>query len=79
MRASNIHLFLATQKQSTQLCQSTAFCWEILSIKAKLFFFSFFSFFRECDGEGGRMKEDNSLCVLVGYTHDYSGPSFPLQ
>lgn len=36
MHAPNIHLFLATQKQLTQLCQSPAFCWEIVSIKAKL-------------------------------------------
>lgn len=42
MYASNINLFLPTQNQSTQLHQSTAFYWEILSIKAKLFGFPMF-------------------------------------
>lgn len=37
MYASNIHLFLTAQKQSTQLCQSTAFYYEILIMKAKMF------------------------------------------
>lgn len=36
MHASNNHLFLATQKQLTQLCQSPAFYWETFGIKAKL-------------------------------------------
>lgn len=63
--------FLGTQNQSTQPRQSTAFCWEIFSIEANLFGFPtffeifFFLIFKGCDGEVDRMKEDNSLCVMV--------------
>lgn len=64
MHASNIHLFLATQKQSTQVCQSTAVCWEILSIKAKLSFLSRTPFlFFGCVMVKGTGRKTTVLCV----------------
>jgi len=72
MRASNIHLFLATHKQSTQ-----HFAGKFSASRPTFHFFPFVC--RRGDSEGCRMKDNNSLCVLVGHAHHYSRPKFPLQ